>query len=241
MTDALPERQKRRHSGAGTLPVTQRVPRPGESRATHPGGTLSWGARSGRGAPRTRCRPQSPGSRSGGAKGAGPRPTPPPRSPEPRHQLSGARRPKRSGCGMRLRRAPVEPQKGKFGESKKKKVLGGKRSRKSERGRGRDRVGTHAADQGASPQTGPHGGAGRRARGTGLGSRIRWDSRRLAGPTPSPSPPRPRPTCRSRSSLSGDARGLLRLTWDRCWRQTLPKEVEMGKSPTTMGDSPNRL
>lgn len=128
MTDALPERQNRRHSGAGTLPVTQRVPRPGERRATHSGGALSWGARSGRGAPRTRCRPQYPGSRSGGAKGAGPRPTPPPRSPEPRHQLSGARRPKQSGCGMRIRRAPVGwPQKGKFGGSKKKKVLGGRR------------------------------------------------------------------------------------------------------------------
>lgn len=61
----------------------------------------------------------------------------------------------------------------------------------------------------------------------------------LTGPTPSPSPPRPRPTCRSRSSLSGNARDLVGLTWDRCWRQTLPKEAEMGKSPATTGAQPN--
>lgn len=94
-------------------------PAPGERRATHPGADPTWGARGGGGVPHTRCGPRCPGSRSGGAEGARPRPTPPPRSPERRHQL--VQRPATDTEWLRDedKKRAQGPRKDKFGGSKK--------------------------------------------------------------------------------------------------------------------------
>lgn len=117
----------------------------------------------------------------------------------------------------------MRAQKDKFGGRKKKKLFGGRRKDKSaspkkgQAARAGDGVRTHAAEQGAGAQTGPHvcGGAGRGVRAEGR--RLPSGSRRpgLAPPT-GPALARLRPTCRNRSPLSGGVRGLPGLTWGRC-------------------------
>lgn len=89
----------------------------------------------------------------------------------------------------------MRAQKDKFGGRKKKKLFGGRRQDKSaspkkgQAARAGDGVRTHAAEQGAGAQTGPHvcGGAGRGVRAEGR--RLPSGSRR-PGLAP---PPRPRP------------------------------------------------
>lgn len=92
----------------------------------------------------------------------------------------------------------MRAQKDKFGGRKKKKLFGGRRQDKSARPKKGQAAGagagggTHAAEQGADAQTGPHvgGGAGRRARAEARGIRSGSWRRGLAPPSV---PPRPRP------------------------------------------------
>lgn len=102
----------------------------------------------------------------------------------------------------------MRAQRDKFGGRKKKKLEEEDRTKVSRRRAAGAGVGTHAAEQRAGAQAGPHGGSGagsrRGARQRGAGGGISSGSRRpgLAPPLGPLAPPRPHPTCPSRSLLA---------------------------------------
>lgn len=112
------------------------------------------------------------------------------------------------------------------GGRKKKKLFGGRRQDKStspkkgQAARAGDGVRTHAAEQGAGAQTGPHvcGGAGCGARAEGCRLLSGSRSPGLAPPLPRPLPrPGPAPPHLAKPLAAFRLRwGLLGLTWGRC-------------------------